>query len=128
MFTLNSPTKNKSKNTTKTKQPKQYVNKQMKTKRRTRFISDRLRFRRRHRCRHRLSCNHRCLLRGAPSHLFAVSVAQCVVFRSLVVGVKEFLEPLEKLEIVLEPSFYQFVYWYYLTVHQKSTKKNQEHA
>ncbi len=54
---------------------------------------------------------------GNQRQTFAGS--QSVVLFAVVVGVKELLEPLNKLKVVLETTLYQLLYWYYLEKKQQ---------
>lgn len=54
------------------------------------------------------------------SHLLVIPCFQRVVAcGATVVSIKKFLEPLKEFEIVLESSFHQPVYWYYLNMVDK---------
>lgn len=37
-----------------------------------------------------------------------------VIFSSVIIGIKKFLEPLQEFKVILETSLYQFIYWYTL--------------
>lgn len=65
----------------------------------------------------RLALHHPLALGGVSSpvsHAFSRSSGQSVVLGSPVVGVEELLEPLQKLEVVLEPALDQLVDRHYL--------------
>lgn len=58
---------------------------------------------------------HAQLIRdGAQTHGNAKACLHRIVLLAIVVGVKELLEPLQELEIVLEPTLDQLVHWDYL--------------
>lgn len=60
------------------------------------------------------------------SHSFAAPCSQGVVLGSPVVSVKELLEPLQELKVVLESTLHQLVYWHYLrSRHDKAKRKEQ---
>lgn len=65
---------------------------------------------------------HAQLIRdGAQTHGNAKACLHRIVLLAIVVGVKELLEPLQELEIVLEPTLDQLVHWDYLIRDDGST-------
>lgn len=50
----------------------------------------------------------------AAAQFDTASLAQWIVFLSIIIGIEELLEPLQELEIVLETSLNKLINWYYL--------------
>lgn len=60
---------------------------------------------------------------GAPvAHGQALALRYRVIFRASIVGIKEFLEPLQKLKVILEPTLHQFVNGNYLQKKKSGVK------